>query len=86
MPGPNLANGRRCSTESRIVLSVSHRIGLKSASLPDTDVGALVSLAQREAACCTFFSFAIEIQADLLVLAVEVPDDAVEILDQLVST
>jgi hypothetical protein len=49
------------------------------------DIGPLVSLAQREAACCTFFSFAMQIEADRLVLAIEVPDDAVEILDQLVS-
>ena len=59
---------------------------LELSLIPDTDMGPLVSLAQREAACCTFFSFAIEIQADRLVLAVEVPDDAVEILDQLVSS
>jgi hypothetical protein len=31
-------------------------------------------------------SFAIEIQADRLVLAVDVPDDAAEILDQLGSS
>jgi len=53
--------------------------------LPDADIGSVISLAQREAACCAFFSFTIEIQADRLVLAVEVPNDAVEILDQLVS-
>ena len=52
---------------------------------PDADIGPLVNLTQREAACCAFFSFSIEIQADRLVLAVEVPDDAAEILDGLVT-
>jgi hypothetical protein len=59
---------------------------LELSLLPDADIGSVISLAQREAACCAFFSFAIEIQADRLVLAVEVPNDAVEILDQLVSS
>ncbi len=58
---------------------------LQLSLLPDADVGSVISLAQREVACCAFFSFAIEIQADHLVLAVEVPNNAVEILDQLVS-
>jgi hypothetical protein len=53
---------------------------------PDAHIGPLVNLAQREAACCAFFSFSIEIRADRLVLVVEVPDDAVEILDGLVTT
>lgn len=53
--------------------------------LPNADIRSVISLAQREAACCAFFSFTIEIEADRLVLAVEVPNDAVETLDQLVS-
>lgn len=53
--------------------------------LPGADVGSVISLAQREAACCAFFSFTIAIEADRLVLSVEVPDEAVEILDQLGS-
>lgn len=53
---------------------------------PGADIAAVISLAQREVSCCAFFSFAIEIQADRLVLAVEVPNDAVETLDQLVSS
>jgi hypothetical protein len=51
--------------------------------LPDADIVSVISLAQREAVCCAFFSFAIEIRADRLVLAIEVPNDAVEILDRL---
>jgi hypothetical protein len=53
---------------------------------PDADIGPLIDLAQREVACCAFFSFCIEIQADRLVLAIEVPEDAVEILDGIVTT
>jgi hypothetical protein len=54
--------------------------------LPEADIGSLINLAQRETACCTFFSFAIEIHSDRLVLAVEVPNDAVEVLGQLLSS
>ncbi len=53
--------------------------------LANADIESVISLAQRESACCVFFSFAIEIRADRLVLAIEVPDDAVEILDQFMS-
>lgn len=59
---------------------------LELALTSDADIGSLISLAQREAACCTFFSFSIDILVDRLDLVVTVPDDAVEILDQLVST
>jgi hypothetical protein len=46
------------------------------------DLQALVFLAQEEKACCPFFSFSLEIEADSLTLVVEVPDDAVTVLDQ----
>jgi hypothetical protein len=59
---------------------------LELSLLPDADIGSVISLAQREVTCCAFFSFAIEIQVDRLVLAVEVPNDAVEMLDQLISS
>jgi hypothetical protein len=59
---------------------------LELSLLPNADIGPVIDLAQREVSCCTFFSFTIEIQADRLVLAVEVPNDAIEILDQLVSS
>jgi hypothetical protein len=36
-------------------------------------------------ACCPFFCFTLVIRTDQLMLAVEVPGDAVEILDQLVT-
>jgi hypothetical protein len=73
----------------RRVVDGSQRVSpnrLELRLLPDADVGSLISLAQREAACCAFFSFTVVIHADRLVLTVEVPDDAIEVLDQLVST
>ena len=71
-----VVGGRERVSPNRLELSL----------LPEVDIGSVIGLAQREAACCAFFSFAIEIWADRLVLTVEVPNDAVEILDQLVST
>jgi len=53
--------------------------------VPDADVGSVIDLAQREAVCCTFFEFTMVIRADHVVFAVEVPNDAVDMLDQLVS-
>ena len=53
---------------------------------PNCELTAVVDLAQREVACCPFFTFAIAVKADGLVLVVEVPDDASELLDKLIST
>jgi hypothetical protein len=53
---------------------------------PDSDLGSIVNLAQREAACCPFFAFTIEISAQRVVLTIDVPDDAVQILDRLVHS
>lgn len=44
-------------------------------------VGTVISLAQREKACCPFFDFAIEIEADRVTLHISVPADAAGILD-----
>ena len=51
----------------------------------DADIESVINLAQRESACCTFFSFSIEIATDHLLLIIEVPNEAVQILDQLTS-
>jgi len=48
---------------------------------PETDIAGLVTLAQKEAACCPFFGFAIEIDSDGLAFVVTVPADAEPILD-----
>jgi hypothetical protein len=60
-----------------------HRLELELR--PDTDMASVVRLAQREVACCAFFTFTVEIAAPRLVLVVEVPDEAVETLDRLVA-
>jgi hypothetical protein len=40
-----------------------------------------VDLARREQACCAFFTFVLELDAESLWLAVSVPPDAVGVLD-----
>lgn len=45
------------------------------------DIAVLVDLARWEKACCAFFGFAFDVDQDGVVLAVSVPDDAVEVLD-----
>jgi hypothetical protein len=44
-------------------------------------VDALVRLAQRETACCAFFTFSIAIGAEALTLVIQAPDGAESILD-----
>jgi MerR family transcriptional regulator, copper efflux regulator len=51
---------------------------------PD-DLAAIVGLAQAEKACCRFFTFGLEIEADSLALRIEAPDDAAAILEALVE-
>ncbi len=41
-----------------------------------------VDLAAREKACCGFFSFSIEVDANTQTLEVRVPDDAAAVLDE----
>lgn len=52
---------------------------------PTCDLTAVVDLAQREVACCPFFTFVVQVRADGLVLVAEVPDGASATLDALVS-
>jgi len=52
---------------------------------PNCDLTAVVDLVQREVACCPFFAFVIDVKADGLVLVVDVPDGASEMLDKLIS-
>jgi hypothetical protein len=44
----------------------------------------VIALAQREKACCPFFDFSFQVEADVVVLRVSVPDDATSILDHFV--
>jgi hypothetical protein len=58
---------------------------LELSPLDEFDIAELVQLARREVACCPFFTFTIEIGHERLVLAIEVPDEAVEVLDELIA-
>lgn len=53
--------------------------------LPGAELERIVGLAQRESACCPFFTFSLRIHAERLTLVVEATDDAVEVLDQIDS-
>jgi hypothetical protein len=44
-----------------------------------------VHLAQREKACCPFFEFRLELEADRILLRIEVPADGADALDALVG-
>lgn len=59
---------------------------LELSPLRDSDIVEVVQLAQREVACCPFFTFFIEIRHERLLLAIEVPTDAIEVLDELMSS
>ena len=72
----------------RRVVDRSERVSpnrLELSLIPGSEIASVIELAQREVACCPFFTFTFEIGAERLVLAVEVPNNAIEILDQLVS-
>ena len=43
--------------------------------------GRIIELARREKTCCAFFTFRIEIDAQGATLVVEVPEEAVAVLD-----
>jgi len=70
----------------RPVVDRSERVSpnrLELSIAPDSEISSVIRLAQREVACCPFFSFTVEIGSERLVIAVEVPNDAIEVLDQL---
>ncbi len=58
-----------------------------SARLPDVPelVAATLRLAQREKACCPFFDFTLQIEAEAIVLHIRVPEDAAALLDDFVG-
>jgi MerR family transcriptional regulator, copper efflux regulator len=66
---------------ARVERVAPHRLDLVLS--PEADIAFVALLAQKEKACCPFFTFKIEIWADHLALVVEVPDDAIEVLEQL---
>jgi hypothetical protein len=56
------------------------RVELRLAQGPSA-AGLLVELARREKACCGFFTFAVQIDAEGATMVVEVPDEAFAALD-----
>jgi hypothetical protein len=62
-------------------LSPTHLV-VRIATGPAT-VAPVIALAQREKACCPFFDFSLQVEADAVVLHVSVPEDATWILDAL---
>jgi hypothetical protein len=51
----------------------------------DDQLAALAVLARKEAECCPFFAFAIEVSARELTFRVTVPADAAAVLDEFAS-
>jgi hypothetical protein len=69
---------------------VDHRVRVSPNRLdvgisPDSDIANIIHLAQREIECCPFFTFTVEIRSEQLVLVIEVPNDAVQVLDDITS-
>lgn len=87
---PGAARSQLDEWQELMVWAVAHAERVSPTRLelhlkPNCDLAAVVDLAQREVACCPFFAFAIDVEADGLVLVVDVPDTASEILDKLIS-
>jgi hypothetical protein len=65
------------------------RLSPTELSLPISDrpgqVEAIVRLARREKACCSFFDFRIHVETDGAVLHISVPPEAVAVLDALAA-
>jgi len=57
--------------------------GIRLTMAPDTDVGALATLAAAEHGCCAFLGFAITLDARGVALEVTTTDDARPVLDEL---
>jgi len=74
---------------------LSRMVGRTERSAPDTcrfwltanldELPALASLAQREKACCGFFTFTVEPEANAIAFVVQVPEDASMTLDHFVT-
>jgi hypothetical protein len=76
-----LAEGRRALASAVVA---SERVDAQTLELrlrPDADLAAIVALARREIACCPFFGFAFNLDADKITFVATVPPDAAAILD-----
>ena len=57
--------------------------GLRLSFGADVEVAEIAQLAQAEHGCCSFFAFAITVDARGIALEVRAPDDAAELVDSL---
>jgi MerR family copper efflux transcriptional regulator len=82
--GSQLDGWRQLFAEFRTSrVSQSHlvvRVGGTPATVAD-----VIALVQREKACCPFFEFSLQVEADVVVLHVSVPEEATSILDALID-
>jgi hypothetical protein len=69
---------------SGVARSAPGRVELRIVDGPH-HAGRLVDLARREKACCAFFTFAVEIDSQGVTMVVEVPHDAVAVLDDILG-
>jgi hypothetical protein len=83
------AEARRQGDAWRALLD-QHAVGTKRVSPTEVAIhlgddpdglAAVVGLAQREKACCPFFDFGLEIEADRVTLHVSAPEEAASLLD-----
>lgn len=65
---------------AKVSRTAPSRVDLRLADGPGP-AGQLVELARREKACCEFFTFTVEIDAEGATVVVQVPDDAAAVLD-----
>lgn len=59
--------------------------GARLTFAPGTMAATVADLVAREATCCTFFTFTLEITAQQVVLAIAAPNDAKEVVVALVE-
>ncbi|MBV9660588.1 MAG: hypothetical protein JO337_05470 [Acidimicrobiales bacterium] len=89
--GPDAATDRiadwRAALGASVVATIRTAPGRAELRLVDGPIGAgvLIDLARREKACCDFFTFKVKIDADGATLVIEVPEDAVAVLDGLLA-
>jgi hypothetical protein len=79
--GAQLAEWRTALAASVVA---SERVDAQTLELrlrPDADLAAILALARREIACCTFFGFAVNLDADKVTFVATVPPEAAPILD-----
>jgi hypothetical protein len=84
--GARLEEWRRFFADFTAVAEQSSDVQVRVRLANSTEaVHAAVDLARREKACCAFFEFSIEVEADASWLSIKVPSDATDTLADFVS-